>query len=402
MINTAYTIFVELPIFENEQKQLFTDPLWAKDLRLHLAYITHLNLCCPVKKWELLTSSEQQLLENINDIDIKQLFKLRYCNGFLSTFTNFFPNFFIIWQATKNSQIVHSAGAGWPFPSTFYLVLLCPFLRFKWIVNIESSFWMLTKNNRATFRSWLSHYAHKIMLGVALKKADARIFTQPFYQQYFLGSDTNKCLINAASWVDEEKIISIETLLKNQARRSSSPLNLIFPTRLIADKGVHILIDAIEHLMKMKIVVNITIMGSGDLKPLCQQVCNSVHPTVVLKFVEPMAYDAMFFKVLQDYDLIIVANLKEEQPRNIIDAFSQGLGAIASNTEGVMSITNDANTVYYETGNAQALANAIQALSLSRATTNALGVSALSHVQKMTHTNMHEERHVFLEAMLSQ
>lgn len=400
MINLPYTIFVEIPIFKDEQGQLFTDSLWAKDLKLHLTYINHLNLCCPAIKSKITEDCTNLTLENIQDIGIKRVFELRYCNGFLSTLTNFFPNFYTIWRAAKHSKIVHSAGSGWPFPSTFYLVFLWPLMRFKWIVNIESSFWMLSSNNKVTLRAFISHYAHKILLGTALKMADARLFTQAFYQQYFLGNDNLNSMINTASWVDVEKIISIENLTQNQAQKSNMPLRLIFPTRLIADKGVYVLIDTIEHLKKMNTVVDLTIMGSGDLQPLCKHICSTFHPTVKLKFLEPMPYDFAFFNALQMYDLILIANLKEEQPRNIIDAFSQGLGAIASQTEGVLSITNSSNTAYYETGNAIDFANIIQDLSVNKARTNALGLKALSAVQQITHANMHEERRIFLEKTL--
>ena len=401
MINLPYTVFVELPIYRNKQGQLFCDSLWAKDLRLHLTYIGHFSLCCPVIKGKIPQGFEDITEENIDDIDIKQVFELRHCVGFISTFTNFFPNLFTVWQAAKHSKIVHSAGAGWPFPSTFYLVFLWPFMRFKWVVNIESSFWMLSPLSKVTLRAWLSHHTHKILLGIALKMADARIFTQTFYQQYFLGQDNSRSLINAASWVDAEKIISKECLIHNQAQKSNAHLKLIFPARLTTDKGVFVLIEAIEHLKKMNTQVELTIMGSGDLQPLCQQTCSSLHPTVKLKFLEPLPYDSAFFNTIQLYDLIVVANLKEEQPRNIFDAFSQGLGAIASQTKGVQDITSSSNTVYFDVGNAKALANIINDLSVNKTKVNELGVAALTGMLQTTHANMHETRRIFLEKTLA-
>ena len=401
MIDLPYTVFVELPIYRNKQGQLFCDSLWAKDLRLHLTYISHFSLCCPVIKDKIPQGYESITQENIDDIGIKQVFELRYCVGFMSTFINFFPNFFTVWQAAKYSKIVHSAGSGWPFPSTFYLVFLWPFMHFKWVVNIESSFWMLSRSSKVTPRAWLSHHAHKILLGIALKMADARIFTQTFYQQYFLGQDNSRSMINAASWVDAEKIISKESLIQNQAQKSNTHLKLIFPTRLIADKGVHVLIEAVERLKKMNTKVELTIMGSGDLQPLCKQTCTTVHPTVKLKFLEALPYDSIFFNTLQMYDLIVVANLKEEQPRNIFDAFSQGLGAIASQTKGVQDITSSSNTVYFDVGNAESLANIINELSVNKAKVHELGLAALTSMLQTTHANMHETRRIFLEKTLA-
>ena len=103
MINLPYTVFVELPIYRNKQGQLFCDSLWAKDLRLHLTYIGHFSLCCPVIKGKIPQGFEDITEENIDDIDIKQVFELRHCVGFISTFTNFFFLTYLLFGKLQNT-----------------------------------------------------------------------------------------------------------------------------------------------------------------------------------------------------------------------------------------------------------------------------------------------------------
>lgn len=37
MIEDPYILFTRIPIVVNEQGELFTDPLWVKDIELHLS-----------------------------------------------------------------------------------------------------------------------------------------------------------------------------------------------------------------------------------------------------------------------------------------------------------------------------------------------------------------------------
>lgn len=396
MIDKNYTIFIEIPLYRNQLKQVFCDPLWAKDIRLHLNYITNLSLCCPV-----INTDAPLNYEDISAINVNHIYALAPISGFASVFYHLFPNFWRVYKAAKQTEVAHSGGAGWPFPSTFYLVFIRLFIQFKWIVVIESSFWMLSPTDKVTFRKWFSHHTHRLLLGSALKKANARIFTQTFYRQYFLGNDESRTLINAASWIDENKIISKASLDLRLASHNSKTLKLIFPARLTHEKGVQLLLDAITILKQLNTPVEITIMGTGNLEKLCKDICNSQHATVKLTFCEAMPYDNQFFIALQAYHLVIVANLKEEQPRIVFDAFSQGIGVIAPSTTGVLDITNNSNALYFEPGNANSLAQTINKAAINPNELNSLGVNGLASVNQKTHINMHEARRVFLEKVLA-
>lgn len=89
---------------------------------------------------------------------------------------------------------------------------------------------MLNKKDKKTLRNLTSHYLHKYILKQCLKKADARIFTQSFHHQFFLGDEKEKTLINPASWINEKYIVSPEHLkTKYQAKKD----NIIKPYTLL-------------------------------------------------------------------------------------------------------------------------------------------------------------------------
>ena len=124
MIDKPYILFTRIPLIKNKKGALFCDPLWEKDLRLHLDYIKEFSICCPVEY-----SENTEGLNDITDIGIKRIFELNKDYGLKSIVSNFLPNLLVVRKACKQAEIVHSEGAGWAFPLSFYLLFLRPFFR---------------------------------------------------------------------------------------------------------------------------------------------------------------------------------------------------------------------------------------------------------------------------------
>ena len=396
MINKRYVLFTRIDLIKSQSGKIFCDPLWAKDLKLHLDYITDFRICCPI-----IYDNDVQGLENITDYPIKHIFELKKDYGLGSIAKNIIPNFFSVMEACKEANIVHSGGAGWAFPLSFYLLLLRPFFSFQWSTLIESSFWMLGKDEEPNIRKLIEHYLYKVILSRCLKQSDARIFTQSFYRKFFLKEETKQTLIAPAIWLDNDIIVSSEMVKQRLLPRTGKILEIIFPARLIEDKGVLILFDAIKLLKNMDVTVNITIMGSGKLEKDCRKFVMGNFGSVTVKYCEPIKYGIEFFNFLRNYDIVLVPNLKEEQPRIIFDAFSQGLGVIASNTSGILDITRDGkNAVICQKGNAQSLAQAISYVVENPELALRMGLNGLDYVSGKSHLQMHLDRQSFLVEVL--
>lgn len=396
MIEKSYIHFTRIHLIKTQAGRIFCDPLWAKDLRLHLDYISDFRICCP-----FIYSNNVQGLEDITECGIKHFYELRKDYGFLSVAKNLLPNLIGVMKACKGACIVHSGGAGWAFPLSFYLFLLRPFFSFQWVIVIESSDWMLNKDGKLTLRKFISHHVHKIILKRCLKQADARIFTQSFYRKFFLKDETDRTLIAPATWVNKNNLVSPETVKKRNLDRKGKPLQMIFPARLVEDKGVFVLFDAIGHLKNIGVNVNITIMGLGDLAKDCKAFALKDFGNVKVTYRAPVEYGNEFFNVLCSYDVVLVPNLKEEQPRIIFDAFSQGLGVIASDTSGILDITIDSeNAVICKRGDPVSLARAILDVIERPNLILQMGLSGLNYADGKTHIQMHLDRHRFLSRIL--
>ena len=396
MIDKSYVIFTRIEIVKTQSGQVFCDPLWAKDLKLHIGYLSNFQLCCPV-----VYSNDVQGLEDITMYGIKHVFELRKDYGFVSVVKNLFPNLLVVVKACKGACIVHSGGAGWAFPLSFYLLLLKPFFSFQWVVVIESSDWMLSKNEKLTVRKFINHYIHKVVLSGCLRQADARIFTQSYYRKFFLQEEIVRTLIAPATWIDKTNIVSPEEVKKRYLERKGKMIQMIFPARLVEDKGVFVLFDAIEYLNRMAVNVQITIMGSGELEKDCKTFALKKFGNVKVSYREPVEYGNEFFNVLCRYDVVLVPNLKEEQPRIVFDAFSQGLGVIASDTSGILDVTIDGeNAVICKRGDSKSLAKAICFVIERPELALQMGISGLSYVGGKTHLQMHLDRQRFFGSVL--
>ena len=396
MIEDPYILFTRIAVVVDEQGDVFTDPLWVKDIELHLGYIANFGMCCPVER-----GSNIDGLQSIGHLDVKWLYALRKDYGLASVLKNFIPNFITVINACKKARIVHSDGAGWAFPLSFYLLPLKPFFRFQWVIVIESSFWMLAQGQPRSLRAIIEHHMHTLLLKRCLKLANARIFTQSFYKEYFLGRNSSRTLINPASWLDKKYIAAPDAVRKRFEAKGNRKLKLLYPSRLVLDKGVLVVLEAIEQLQIENIDITVTLMGEGDFKEHCLRFAAEDHGGIEVRFQNAVDYGKDFFSIIAQHDWLLVPTLKQEQPRIIFDAFSQGVPVIGSDTSGVLDITSKHNTLTFETGNPSSLADRIRHASRHPELALEMGLAGLDYATGKTHLQMHQVREEFLKSSLT-
>jgi hypothetical protein len=120
MINKRYMLFNSTPILKDKNGHYSCDPFWAKDLRLHLGYISRLVLCCPVIETDEksdMPSLIKMISYNFGDLaditnDGIEIIPFNPSIGWLQVFKNLVPNFLKVKQALSADCIVHSVIAG--------------------------------------------------------------------------------------------------------------------------------------------------------------------------------------------------------------------------------------------------------------------------------------------------
>lgn len=392
-----YTLFTRIPV-ALEEGRVWTDPLWAQDLALHMEYIADFHLCCPVWPKSVLRGAPVP----VPALKAVQVTGLQRDSSSLVALRNLIPSFLATARAARASQTVHSAGAGWPFPPSYYLLALRPFLRRDWVMVIESSFWMLEPGKAAGLKARLRHGLNDWLVGACLRRAEARIVTQPWYRDRYLGPQALHTLVAPAVWIAAEEIATAAAV-RTRRKGRTDPVRLVFPARLVVEKGVETLISAILEYEKRPDAqrIEIAIIGTGPLEKRCRAFAASHQGQAEVHFFDPVPYGAPFFDLIGGYDAVILANRQAEQPRIIFDANAQGLPVISSATPGVVSlVTQDQTGWLYPVDDAPALATCIARAAQDRLALEVMGDAALTFVGGKTHHAMHAERADFLARTL--
>ena len=161
--------------------------------------------------------------------------------------------------------------------------------------------------------------------------------------------------VETASWIHIDEIIS-DMAFEEKVAQITSP-RAIIATRLEPMKGVHLAIEALEHIKNLgKSLPSLSILGKGpafdDLNAMVQ--ANKLQNTVSFDGVR--TYPDEFFAELRNFELVLLTNLNEEQPRLIFDAISQGLLPICPDSAAYQHLKLPAE-ILYKKGDAQSLAS---------------------------------------------
>ena len=385
-----------IPLFQGPDG-FYTDDLWEKDLSAHLRYITDFRIACPVQP----ISAAPGPVKRIADLRDDKVTRLRIDSGWGSVAANFLPNFRAVRRAMKGSAIVHTSCAGWAFPLAYYALLLRPFMRFKWINVVESSFWVKPASGPVSMRQRIEHHVHELLVRRCVRASDARIFTQDGYRAAYLGSH-EAAMVNTAVWIEDENFRNEADLAPPETAR------LIFPARLLPEKGVDTVLAAVERWDALYGAqagppVELDIIGEGALAEQCRAFVAARDPKARLRmrFLDQVPYGAAFFDLLRGYSAAIVANRQAEQARIVFDVMAQGLSVLASDTTGNRAVVRDGETgAIFPVDDADALAALIERAARDPAWLAAMGRNALAAAQGYSHSAMHRDREAFLRAAL--
>ena len=93
--------------------------------------------------------------------------------------------------------------------------------------------------------------------------ADVRLFTSSAYLRAFMPQGAAQAYVTPATWVDDEWILS-ERGARDTWSSKQGPVRMLFAGRLIAEKGVFVLLSAIKLAAETGMNAEISIHPIGD------------------------------------------------------------------------------------------------------------------------------------------
>jgi glycosyltransferase involved in cell wall biosynthesis len=385
-----YLLVIGLPYYLDEAGRVWLDRLWHRDLVLHLDYLPRLILAAP-----RMTKGDEADLVPLADADTRrlQLVPLPPMRSKLEALRGLPKALAVLWRAVGEADTVHSGIAGWPLPLGWFVNPMALLRKRKLVLVIESAFWRLTPSTPRTAAKLLRYHLTEALGRWSTNRAHLVIATHRGYLRSLATHPRGITAVTPASWVAEEDLLPREAAARLWQRKRASPARFAFFGRLIADKGVRVLLESIRELAASDAPPRIDLIGQGELLEECRRAAAAF---AFVRVLDPVPYGEPFYSLAREYHAIIVPSLSDEQPRIIYDAYSQAVPVICSDTEGNRDEVIDSGYLF-QAGSPDALARCLREAAAQPRELARLGMNALERARQTTHLQMHSQRAELLQ-----
>lgn len=393
-ISEPYLLSVCVPIIVDKEGVRWCNELWAKDLALHLDYLSNVILACPRI---FAKPAERDVPLNGAPFDRLHFIDLPAPKNYGETIILFPELLWKMWRGIRKATIVHTGFGGWPISEGWLAVPMGKLQRKFVVTNVKSAFWRvkgLDAKWHLRVRGFVAEYLNRFCVNIA----DLRLFTSKAYAEEFLKKDAERAYVIPATWIDEEQILTRDQANAYWASKAGH-ISLLFAGK---DKGIKVLIEAIRQVAREHTKLAITIIADDIIRKECADLhSDAIKDSVSVALLEPVKYGEPFFNLLRGYDAVLVPSVSDEQPRVIFDAFSQAVPVLGSDTGGIREVVDhQLNGRLFSPGDVDALARTLDWASHNRQALQAMGMNGLAKSHRFTHRSMHETRHgILLKAL---
>jgi glycosyltransferase involved in cell wall biosynthesis len=224
-------------------------------------------------------------------------------------------------------------------------------------------------------------YIH-IMEKTYLKKTD-NIITVSDWIKNFVDEDKNKNIEVIHNGVDTKKFSKKN---KNSAKNEFDFLDeinkpiVLYCGRLLALKGLKILIDSIKDILKQEDAYFV-FAGKGEIKEWEKELkLNNISKENYI-FLDYVDYERIHY-LYSKADIFVLPSFTESCPITILEAMSTGLPVVASDVGGVSEIlSNNKDGILVEPGSKEQLAETINSLIKNKNLRNKIAKNAREKVE---------------------
>ena len=404
-IDLPYLIIGQDPYYKKADGSRYLHRLWARDLEYHFPYLRQLTLASPTVPAEELPPEDLKAVEAMDTSDAKlQVVELPPARSLGQVILNLPRTVSTLWKAIKQAKVVHiDIFNGWPIAYGWLAVPMAK-MQGKFVVTlVETDILQGSDSGPMTAKKRLRIAWSDLLAKWCAKRVDLAYIGIQECQPKFFADAPERCHLFPPSWVSEEDLIPEDQAIARWDAMLQQPLRLVFAARLRETKGVRVLIETMKLLEKRGVDVELDVYGMGELEDEVRQAENELQGKTKLNFKGTVAYGKDFFAMLGEYHAVLIPSMSNEQPRIVLDSFSQALPAIASDTSGLRAQINHEKTgLLFPIGDARALADAISRIAKDRDALKAMGIAALKENQKLTIGSQHSRRAKLLEQALQE
>jgi glycosyltransferase involved in cell wall biosynthesis len=369
---------------------------------MHLDYIDHLMIASPCYEQAPPPNAKPLFI----DKSTFDLIELPQQKSFLHSLRVMPAIVCRLCKAVRKAGIVHSEIVGWPIPMGWVVTPLALIFRKPLVIIVESATWRLPHGVRAGWKRRLRAHLQEFIGRRVLRKAALVFCTQDEYCQSLLGPKRAHGFVIPASWIDEKDILPKEVAEELWQKKLSAPdsrLRILFVGRLVPDKGILILLEAMRQLNADSIPISLGILGDGVLKSQCESAASELTGITNVSLLGTVRYGEPLFSVIRNYDAVVIPSMSDEQPRIVFDAYSQAVPVLASDTPGLRyCVKRGESHLLAPPNDVPALVTLLRHAAGNRSQLKRLGLESLACAHRMTHQEMHRQRAKLLQRMLDE
>lgn len=386
-LDQRYLLLTLVPYYEDEAGEIWLERLWHRDFVEHLRYLRHVTLAAP--RYAKDEGSDLVKVDVPPGVDVTRvaLPKMESTAEAVARMPEVVRR---LWGAIGEADIVHSGVVGWPYPVGWVGNTIALLRHRNLVLMVESAPWRLSGARDEGAKDRVRAVVTEALARFFVRRADVNLFTQPEYRRTLARPDTKGCFVTPATWINAEDIARDEDARASWALKRDRPVRLLFAGRLLAAKGIDVLLEAIALLEDRGVEVHVDVIGEG---PRRAAVVDATLRRGHVALLDPIPYGAKFFSLLRGYHAALVPSLGDEQPRILFDAYAQAVPVIAAATDGIKPYVEEGQTGWLvPRGDVRALADALARAAKSPADLERMGMRALATAPRYTHRGMHDER----------
>lgn len=168
-----------------------------------------------------------------------------------------------------------------------------------------------------------------------------------------------------------------------QPRADGTPLRLLYAGRMLADKGLHELIEAVSALNAQAVRCTLSLCGFAGAENVSAIDEATLRQWSTLPGVRWLGPSDDMPAIYAQADLVVLPSYREGMPRSLLEAAAMGLPAVATDVPGCRHIvTHGVNGLLCQVKSAESLRQALeQALAMTDAQRQALGAAGRARVE---------------------
>lgn len=389
--DVPYLLVTNIPIYEDPDGSTYLHRLWYRDFVAHLDYLPNLRCAAPLrarpKDRTDMIPLDPSLFPRSRIVPIPAA---RSVAGALlrlpATVTR-------LWRAVGEARVVHYGIVGWPYPYGWIAAAAARLRRRATVVVVESATWRIPPTENAPSRlARLRAAVSEFLARRCCRSTDLCIYTHPSYLEQLHVGARGAAVVAPATWIDDTDVLEPGTAEARWSEKLRGPVRFLFPAKMIHEKGVRVLLDALRILDGRQTDVRVDAIGSGPLLAEVRATAASLHH-VRLGVLDPVPYGPAFFGLLDSVHAVLAPSLSDEQPRIFFDAAARAVPLLASATDGLRFLIEDeVNGRLVPPGDAAALAAGIAGILADPRLLRDLGLRALPAARQATHGRMHADR----------